>query len=251
MRAAAYLRWGLRNPAVPLRDYGVCLMSIEGAGHEPSGVPGSDRLFNKGYMNSLDYVLPVWDATRVERRIVDAPLATAYEAVMTSDFLDAARKNRLVRALFAVRSAAERFVAWVRHRPFAEPTAPPTRTLKDIPSQGEWVKLEEDRPREFVFGVVGRFWNGETAWIQTDRKRFIWLDQPGLARIGCHLMLTPTADGRTLVEYEARTRTTDPKSRESFLRYWGLMSPFVGVVMRSTLRVIEQNALAMRVPRAA
>lgn len=202
-------------------------------------------------MNSLDYVLPVWDATRVERRIVDAPLATAYEAVMTSDFLDAARNSRFVRALFAMRTAGERLVAWVRRRPFAEPPAPATLTLKAMPSQGEWVKLEEDRPREFVFGVVGRFWNGETAWIETDRKRFIWLDEPGLARIGCHMMLTPTADGRTLVEYEARTRTTDPKSRESFLRYWGLVSPFVGVVMRSTLRVIEQNALAMRVPRAA
>ncbi len=201
-------------------------------------------------MTSLDYVLPVWDATRVERRIVDAPLATAYEAVITSDFLDASRKSRVVQALFAMRSLGERFLAWVQRRPFAEPAVPARLRLKDIPSQGEWVRLDEDRPREFVFGVIGRFWAGKTAWIETDRKRFMYFEQPGLARIGCHLMLTPIDASHTLVEYEARTRTSDPASRESFLRYWSLVSPFVGIVMRSTLRVIEENALGM-LPRPA
>lgn len=201
-------------------------------------------------MTSLDYVLPVWDATRVERRIIGAPLVTTYEAVMTSDFLDVVRRSRVVGALFAIRSAGERFKAWVLRRQFAEPVEPARLRLRDIPSEGEWVRLEEDRPREFVFGVVGRFWAGETSWIETDRKRFIYFDQPGLARIGCHLMLTPIDASHTLVEYEARTRTSDPASRESFLRYWGFASPFVGIVMRSTLRLIEQNAHAM-LPRPA
>jgi hypothetical protein len=196
-------------------------------------------------MTSLDYVLPVWDATRVERRVIAAPLVTTYEAVMTTDFLDAVRTNRFVRALFAMRSAAERLVAWIHRRPFSEPPAPVRLTLRDMPSQGEWVRLDEDRPREFVFGVVGRFWAGETAWLETDRKRFMYLEQPGLARIGCHVMLSALGDSLTLVEYEARTRTSDPASREQFLRYWMLVSPFVGIVMRSTLRVMERNALAM------
>jgi hypothetical protein len=165
---------------------------------------------------------------------------------MTSDFLDAVRTSFVVRSLFALRSAAERLVARIRRRPFTEPPPPARLTLTDIPSQGEWVRLDEDRPREFVFGVVGRFWAGTTAWIETDRRRFMYLEQPGLARIGCHVMLTPMTDGRTMVEYEARTRTTDPLSREQFLRYWSVVSPFVGIVMRSTLKVIEKNALAAR-----
>lgn len=201
-------------------------------------------------MTSLDYVLPVWDATRIERRIIDAPLITAYEAVMTSDFLDAIRRSRVVRALFAIRSAGERFKAWVLRRQFVQPSEPAHLRLRDIPSHGDWVRLDEDRPREFVFGVVGRFWAGETSWIETDRKRFMHFDQPGNARIGCHLMLTPIDASHTMVEYEARTRTSDPASRESFLRYWGFASPFVGIVMRSTLRVINENALAM-LPRPA
>lgn len=202
-------------------------------------------------MTALDYVLPVWDATRIERRVVNAPLATTYDAVISSDFLDAVRRSRIVRTLFAMRSAGERLIARIRRRPFTEPPAPPHLMLRDIPSQGEWVRLGEDRPNEFVFGVVGKFWNGETAWLETDRKRFIFLEEPGLARIGCHMMLTPVDDTHTLVEYEARTRTTDPKSRESFLKYWTVVSPFVGVVMRSTLKVIEQNAVAARGPKVA
>lgn len=200
-------------------------------------------------MTSLDYVLPVWDAARVERHVINAPIATAYEAVLTSDFLEAVKGSRVVRALFAMREAAERVVAFVRRRPFVQPPAPPRLTLKDIPLHGEWVRLEEDRPREFVFGVVGKFWSGETIWIETDRKRFMMIEQPGYARIGCHLMLTPLDDSHTLVEYEARTRTTDDASREPFLRYWRVVSPFVGIVMRSTLRVIERTAMTLRMPR--
>jgi hypothetical protein len=196
-------------------------------------------------MTSLDHVLPVWDATRVERRIINAPLATAYEAVMTSDFVDAVRSSRIVRALFAMRLAAERAIAFVQGRQFTELEEPSKLTLEDMPSRGEWVRLEEDRPREFVFGVVGRFRAGETTWIKTDRERFTTLERPGLARIGCHFLLTPVDQGRTLVEYEARTRTTDPESRKSFLRYWRVVSPFMGVVMRSTLRVIERTAGAL------
>jgi hypothetical protein len=199
-------------------------------------------------MTSLDYVLPVWDATRVERRLINAPIATAYEAVLTSDFLEAVKSSWVVRALFATRSAVERVVAFVRRRPFVQPPAPPTLTLKDIPARGEWVRLNEDRPREFVFGVVGKFWSGETMWIETDRTRFMTIDQPGFARIGCHLMLTAVDASHTLVEYEARTRTTDDASREPFLRYWRIVSPFVGIVMRSTLRVIDRTAMAMRMP---
>jgi hypothetical protein len=47
---------------------------------------------------------------------------------------------------------------------------------------------------------------------------------------------------RTLVSYEARTAATDPASRRAFLRYWRVVSPGVGVVMRSLLRVVAREA---------
>lgn len=193
----------------------------------------------------LDHLVPVWDAQRVERRVISVPLVTAYDAALETDFLDAVRQSRIVRALFAMRSAWERTVAFIQRRPFNEPPAPAALRLADLPTSGEWVRLDAERPSEFAFGVTGRFWAGETKWLETDRTRFRHLETPGLARIGCHLQFRAITDDRTEVEYMTRTRTTDPASRESFLKYWMVVSPFVGFVMRATLRAIERDALKL------
>jgi hypothetical protein len=190
----------------------------------------------------LDHLVPVWDAQRVERRIIRVSITQAYDAALRTDFLDAVRDSSVVRALFAMRSAAERVAAFVRRRPFREPPPPARLRLTDLPATGEWVRLGENRPREFAFGVAGRFWFGETSWVQTDAQSFPWFATPGFARIGCHLLFTSLGPGCTEVTYVARTRTNDPKSRDAFLNYWMVVAPFVGLIMRVTLRAIERTA---------
>src|SRR5690348_16557443 len=122
-------------------------------------------------MRILDELMPVWDARRVERRVVRAPLAAAYQAALTADFLDAARRSPAVKALFATRSAAQRLVSFILRRPFAEPPTPAALRLVDLPSKGEWIALGRS-PTEIAFGVIGRFWAGETTWATTDAGAF-------------------------------------------------------------------------------
>ena len=43
--------------------------------------------------------------------------------------------------------------------------------LGDLPEQGEWVKLADEPPCELAFGVIGRFWGGETVWKTIDAAR--------------------------------------------------------------------------------
>jgi len=128
-----------------------------------------------------------------------------------------------------------------RDRP-AEPAPPATMRLADLPPRGEWVLLGEDAPYEIAFGAIGRFWAGETVWEQTEAAQFATFDRPGLARIACDFSLRPYGAGRTLVSYECRTQATDPDARRAFLRYWRPLSPFIGVVMRSQLRVCARTA---------
>lgn len=194
-------------------------------------------------MTLLDHLLPVWDAQRIERRVVPVPMSVAYDAAIQTDFLDAVRDSRLVRTLFAMRSAFERAMAFVRRRAVKEASTPDALRLVDLPTEGEWVRLDAERPNEFAFGVTGRFWDGETRWLKTDRTSFRLLETPGLARLGCHLMFRQITPETTEIEYVARTRTTDERSRESFLNYWMVVSPFVGYIMRTTLRTIEQAAI--------
>jgi hypothetical protein len=203
-------------------------------------------------MSLLERFLPQPDAVRREALVINAPLPTAYQAAVTTDFLDAVRGDGMVRALFAVRSYAQRALALATRRAFTEPPAPETLRLLDLGRRGEWVRLGST-PVEFAFGAIGRFWAGETSWLVIDSAGFEPFALPGYAKIACHLEVASDGPGRTKLVYEARTAATDAESRRAFRRYWFLVTPFVGYIMRATLRAIARNAItrAMPVPAVA
>jgi hypothetical protein len=190
----------------------------------------------------LRTLLPHAHASRVESRVVGAPITAVYDAALETDFLDAVSNHIVVRALFATRALWERAVSALRRRPYAPPPPPADMRLLDLPHRGTWVTLGESAPREIAFGAIGKFWAGETRWLEIDAAEFGTFGQPGYARIGCNLELTSLDGGRTRLAYAALTAATDERSRAAFLRYWRLVSPFVGMVMRATLSEIARNA---------
>jgi len=56
----------------------------------------------------------------------------------------------------------------------------------------------------------------------------------------------PDGSERTLVSYEARAHGTDGTSRRGFARYWRSLSPSIGVVTRSQLRIVADQAAPAR-----
>ena len=99
--------------------------------------------------------------------------------------------------------------------------------------------LGEDPPHEIAFGVIGQFWAGEIVWAQIDATDFETFTGPGFGKIACNFSLWPDGADRTLVTYECRTLSTDETASRGFMRYWRPLAPFIGLVMRSQLRVIE------------
>jgi hypothetical protein len=192
----------------------------------------------------LDRLLPRFDATRIEHRVIAGDLEQVYEATRQADFMRAWRESPAVRGLFAARAAGERAAALVRGRAPVPVPEPESLRLEGMPTHGDWVLLGEDPPREIAFGVVGRFWGGETVWEEIDASEFTSFDRPGFGKIGCNFSLRPYGSGGTLVSYEARTQATDDAARRGFLRYWRPLSPFIGVVMRAQLRVVADQAAA-------
>jgi hypothetical protein len=193
----------------------------------------------------LDQVMSAYDASRTEHRVVDGTLEHAYETAVNADFMDALRTSPLTRVLVGVRGGAERIVGAARRSrtgPPAVPVPPETLRIADMSQHGDWVKLGEHYPNEVVFGAIGRFWAGETTWAQIDAAAFSDYQEPGYAKIACNLSFRPYGERRTLVSYEARTQATDGGARRGFLRYWRLVSPFVGVVMRAMLAVMARDA---------
>jgi hypothetical protein len=190
----------------------------------------------------LDTSMPEFDATRIEHRVIDGRPDEVYEAAVHVDFLNAIRRSPIVRGLFALRTAAERVAATVRRSHVVARAEPAALRLAEMPEHGVWVRLGHDPPNEFVFGAIGRFWAGATIFEQIDASAFTTFDIPGYAKIAAGLSVRSYGGQRTVLTYEARTQATDEASRRAFLRYWTLVSPSVGVVMRSLLTVIADEA---------
>ena len=190
----------------------------------------------------LDDIMPVWDATRIEHRVVPGARAAVYDTALAVDLLDVPRRNAAVRTLFAARAGAERVVQTARgNRDAPDPEPPPSMRLGDLPDEGDWIRIGARASEEFVFGALGRFWAGRTEWQVVTGPQFVEFSSPGFAKIGANLSFRDYGPARTLVSYEARTVATDTASRAQFLRYWRVVGPFVGVVMRGTLRLVAET----------
>jgi hypothetical protein len=199
----------------------------------------------------IDRLMPEFDASRIEHRVVPGRVSDAYAAALGIDFVDAVRESHALRGVLALRARTER-IASVLRRSGSAATAggPKTLLLADLPEHGEWVRLGEDPPNEIAFGVIGRFWAGETVWEQIDASDFGAFARAGYAKIAGNFSFRSYGEARTLVSYEARMRATDAASRRAFWRYWRVASPFVGRVMRAQLIVVERHA-ARPTPTAA
>jgi hypothetical protein len=127
----------------------------------------------------IDRLMPEFDATRIEHRVVPGAVSDAYDPPSASTF-DAVRQSQALRGLLVLRAQTERIASVLRRSGSAVPArGPEALRLADLPEQGEWVRLGADQPNEIVFGAVGRFWAGETVWERIDALDFVAVARPG------------------------------------------------------------------------
>jgi len=155
----------------------------------------------------LDWLLPEFDATIVEHEVIEGDPEAIYRAVKAVDMAEIPKQYAAVRVLFAARGAAERLVNALLGRTAPPPVPEGALRLCDMPEHGDWVKLADEPPDEFAFGVVGRFWGGETVWETIDADHFVAFDRPGFAKIACSISLRPYGTAHTLV---SATETSEP-----------------------------------------
>jgi hypothetical protein len=105
-----------------------------------------------------------------------------------------------------------------------------------------WLVLGEVPDAELAFGAVGKFWQGRIEWKDVERDSYADFSEPGFGKIACDFRVRACGEGRSLLTYECRTATTSAHAREKFARYWRVIRPFVGYVMRATLTTIRSDA---------
>jgi hypothetical protein len=194
----------------------------------PSAVPSAASLL-------VDELLPSFDVRIAEHRIVDADPATTWDALVHLDLMQV--HTPLLDAAFWVRGLPARL-----HRTSA--AAPPAIVLGELgTAMPGWLRLGEDPGHELAIGAVGRFWTPTIEWRDVGTpEAFGAFDEPGWGKIGVSFSVLPYGAHRTLLTYECRTATTDERSGTAFARYWKLVRPFVGHIMRATLRTVARRA---------
>lgn len=191
----------------------------------------------------IDGLVPDGDASLRVSTIVDADAATTWRAARSVDLVRV--RTPLTAAAFWVRDAMDRVG---RARRGAEPPEPTPAHLTFDDGLPGWTALGEQPGHEIVFGAVGRFWTGEMTWHDPlGPEAFASFDDPGWGRIAAGFSVRPYGARRALLTYDVRTATTDPDSRRRFLRYWRVVRPFVGHIMRATNALIAEDAVTSRV----
>jgi len=184
----------------------------------------------------IDRFLPRYDVTYICETSVDAPPRETYAAIRETDL-----KDPVIDFLFGLRELPLRIARRLRREP--APPAVPKVTFADLfatPGPG-WVSLAEQPDVEFVVGAVGRFWRKDYGWRKVTPEEFVPFAEPGYAKLAISLAVRPAGTG-TILRYEARTATTDEATRRTFRRYWRVIGPGVGLVMRRALHRIKAES---------
>jgi hypothetical protein len=178
----------------------------------------------------IDEVMPRYDVVLTAHCVVDADPQHTLKAACDLDLLTV-RTPILVTAM------------WLRGLParlIGKMPPPPQSLVIDKGGLPGWLVLGQS-DREIAFGAVGVFWRPVIEWREVLVGAFPGFTEPGWGKIAANFSVLPYGD-RSLVTYECRTGITDPLSRRWFLRYWWLVKPFVGHIMRATLKTIKADA---------
>lgn len=187
----------------------------------------------------IESTMPTYDVSIAEHIIVRADPVTTFAAARELDLL-------------TVHSPLLDLSMWLRGLPArvcgaAAPIPRSSLVIGEGVGLPGWTVLGEQPNHEVAFGAVGKFWQPTIEWRDVAAADFPAFQEPGWGKIAANFSVMPYGASSTLLSYQCRTVTTDPVSRQRFLRYWWLIRPFVGHIMRATLRQIDADACARRV----
>ncbi len=178
----------------------------------------------------LDEFLPDYDVADRHRVTINAPAGAVYEVVRALDVGGSWK----IRLLFFLRGLPARVA---RRRSGKGPGL----TLDALLRAG-FVLLRERPDREFLLGVVGRFWALAGDVRRLDADEFRGFQSPGYAKAGWNFHLSEKVSGTTLLVTETRVLCLDEASAKRFRPYWSLVGSFSGLIRAEILQSIKRGA---------
>lgn len=179
----------------------------------------------------IDYFIPHPDAIETHRIEIAAPREAVYQALWTTDL----GGSRVIKILMALRSLPGLVLQPARLR-----RPPQEITLQTIIEAGFGL-LADERGREVVLGVSGRFWRPTGNILPFSEDNFRGPVRQGFARAVWNFAVQEDGPGRTILSTETRVICGDAASRWKFRAYWLVVRPFSGLIRLIMLRVVRRT----------
>ncbi|MGD8561347.1 MAG: hypothetical protein PVG03_02380 [Desulfarculaceae bacterium] len=179
----------------------------------------------------IDRFLPAYDFHEYHQCTTPASPDRLYQAIWDMDM----GRSPLVGFLLRLRELPWRL--W--HRDFKSKGL--GRSMSDLMEMG-FVNLGQDPPREFVFGLVGKFWDLNFDIPKITAAEFEDFAEPGYAKVAANIRIDPLGPDSCRLSTETRILCLGAGAKSSFRRYWFLIRPFSGLIRREWLRLIREEA---------
>ena len=186
----------------------------------------------------IDRQLPRFEARTFSAVVVDASTEQTYQAVRALDPEQVAQAVPVMQLMSRLRDLP----AQLRRRSrSATPPAPEALTGEQY--RQAFVLIDEQPGVEFVIGMIGKFMSPtQMEFRRFDPPQFAAFSEPGYGKVATSFLVLPYGTGRSLLCTETRTATTDPGSARQFRRYWTVIAPFAGYIMRHWLTLAKRHA---------
>jgi hypothetical protein len=186
----------------------------------------------------IDRQLPRFEARSFSPLIVDVGPEGTYQAVRALDPEQVAASVPLMRLMGRARALPARIAARRRNDL--------TAATVEIPAQQAaqaFLVLDEQPGVEFVVGMIGKFMSAsQLEFRRFEPAEFAGFGEPGYGKVAVNFRVVPYGATRSLLCTETRTATTDPESARRFRRYWAVIGPFAGYIMRHWLTLAKHHA---------
>lgn len=186
----------------------------------------------------IDRLLPRFEARTLSAIVVDAGTAQAYQAVRALDPDEVTQTVPFMQLMTRLRELPARLG---QRSGRTAPPAPGTVTSEQY--RQAFLLIGEEPGVEFVIGMIGKFMRPTQMEFRSfEPQQFAAFDEPGYGKVATSFLVIPYGTARSLLCTETRTATTDPASARQFRRYWKVIAPFAGYIMRHWLTLAKQVA---------
>jgi hypothetical protein len=186
----------------------------------------------------IDRQLPQFEARTFSAVVVDAGTELTYQAVRALDPDQVGQTVPFMQLMVRLRDLPAR----LGRRP-RRAIAPAPEALASEQYRQAFLLIDEEPGAEFVIGMIGKFMRPtQMEFRRFDPPQFAGFGDPGYGKVATSFLVLPYGTRRSLLCTETRTATTDPASARQFRRYWAVIGPFAGYIMRHWLTLAKQHA---------